>query len=250
MKVQTVKLSPARNSNNSSKRTSYLGAYYIPWGWDAISLRRIQRRPKKLKKSRNLRLNWMATAVAGIKNAHPLIACRYVNAIFLWDCSHLNLRKDNSTPAVTLGMPPTSPLTGAGNTLDTEDSSHNLPQIQQNALQTEQPLSPDFPFDFSKLPYDSSQSTQDQQILSYSSQIAIQPVANGSITDASENTMSSDNTTLCSLAFSLIMNNNRKGYDVAEIDLRLRAGYRYGSAPSDGCRVDNKILFSVLADIL
>ena len=192
----------------------------------------------------------MAMAVVAVKNAHLLVACRYVNAIFLWDYSHPYLLKDNSTPAVTLGMPTTSPLTGADYTPDTEDTSHNLPQNEQNALQTEQPFSRDFSFDFSKLPYNPREPTQDHQMLSYSSQIAIQSVANGSITDTSDNAMFADNTTLCSLAFSLIMNNNRKGYDVAEIDLRLRAGYRYGSAPSEGCRVDNKVLFSVLADIL
>ncbi|KAF2865889.1 hypothetical protein BDV95DRAFT_585297 [Massariosphaeria phaeospora] len=69
-------------------------------------------------------------------------------------------------------------------------------------------------------------------------------------TEVSENAIPLDNTTLCSLAFSLVMVNNRKGYSTTELDIRLRAGYRPGSEPSDGCRIENKVLFSVLAEIL
>ncbi|KAF2106199.1 hypothetical protein BDV96DRAFT_337192 [Lophiotrema nucula] len=58
-----------------------------------------------------------------------------------------------------------------------------------------------------------------------------------------------ENTTLCSLAFSLITTNNRKGIDPMQLEVRLRAGYRPGPTPSDGCRVDNKVLFTVLAEI-
>jgi hypothetical protein len=60
----------------------------------------------------------------------------------------------------------------------------------------------------------------------------------------------SDTTTLCSLAFPLVLKNNLRGYSAAELDLRLRVGYRLGSAPLEGCRIDNKILFTVLAEIL
>jgi hypothetical protein len=56
-------------------------------------------------------------------------------------------------------------------------------------------------------------------------------------------------TTLCSSAFSLVLKNNLKGYSTADLDLKLRVGYRCGAAPSEGCRVDNKVLFSVLAEI-
>jgi hypothetical protein len=59
----------------------------------------------------------------------------------------------------------------------------------------------------------------------------------------------SENTTLCSIAFSMIMKNNRKGYDAAELDLKLRAGYRNCIMWSDGCRIENKTLFKVLAEI-
>ncbi|KAH8706903.1 hypothetical protein GQ44DRAFT_777725 [Phaeosphaeriaceae sp. PMI808] len=59
----------------------------------------------------------------------------------------------------------------------------------------------------------------------------------------------SDTTTLCSSAFSLVLKNNPKGYSAADLDLKLRVGYRCGATPSEGCRVDNKILFNVLAEI-
>jgi hypothetical protein len=59
----------------------------------------------------------------------------------------------------------------------------------------------------------------------------------------------SDTTTLCSLAFPLVLKNNLKGYSAAELELRLRVGYRPGAAQLEGCRIDNKILFTVLAEI-
>ena len=58
-----------------------------------------------------------------------------------------------------------------------------------------------------------------------------------------------EETTLCSLAFSIVVANNRKGYSVTDLDLKLRAGYRNGSVVSEGCRVHNKVLFGVLAEI-
>jgi hypothetical protein len=59
----------------------------------------------------------------------------------------------------------------------------------------------------------------------------------------------SDTTTLCSWAFSLILKNNLKGYSAADLDLKLRAGYRHGATPTEGCRVDNKVLLNVLAEV-
>lgn len=56
-------------------------------------------------------------------------------------------------------------------------------------------------------------------------------------------------TTLCSVAFSMIVKNNRKGYSQPELDLKLRAGYKCGLSASGACRVENKILFQVLAEI-
>ncbi|KAF1842800.1 uncharacterized protein K460DRAFT_314437 [Cucurbitaria berberidis CBS 394.84] len=59
----------------------------------------------------------------------------------------------------------------------------------------------------------------------------------------------SDTTTLCSWAFSLVLKNNLKGYSAADLDLKLRAGYRHGATPTEGCRIDNKILLTVLAEV-
>jgi hypothetical protein len=59
----------------------------------------------------------------------------------------------------------------------------------------------------------------------------------------------SETTTLCSLALSLVFKNNTKGYSIAELDLKLRKGYQPGATLSEGCRVDNTVLFRVLADI-
>lgn len=60
----------------------------------------------------------------------------------------------------------------------------------------------------------------------------------------------SDTTTLCSWAFSLVLKSNLKGYSVADLDLKLRAGYRHGFTPTEGCRIDNKVLLNVLAELM
>ena len=60
----------------------------------------------------------------------------------------------------------------------------------------------------------------------------------------------SDTTTLCSWAFSLLLKSNLKGYSAADLDLKLRAGYRHGVTPTEGCRIDNKVLLNVLAEVV
>jgi hypothetical protein len=64
-----------------------------------------------------------------------------------------------------------------------------------------------------------------------------------------ETSISSESTTLCSVAFSLVMSNNRKGYNSTDLDVKLSSGYIYNTAASGGCRIQNNILFSVLAEI-
>jgi len=59
----------------------------------------------------------------------------------------------------------------------------------------------------------------------------------------------SDTTSLCSWAFSLLLKNNSKGYSAADLDLKLRIGYRHGATPTEGCRIDNKTLLEVLAEV-
>jgi len=59
-----------------------------------------------------------------------------------------------------------------------------------------------------------------------------------------------EDTTLCSVAFSLIMTSNRKGYSTADLDLKLRVGYRNTHATFEGCRIDNRTLIRVLTEIM
>ncbi|KAF2009469.1 hypothetical protein BU24DRAFT_467844 [Aaosphaeria arxii CBS 175.79] len=59
----------------------------------------------------------------------------------------------------------------------------------------------------------------------------------------------SNTTTLCSSAFSLVLKNNLKGYSIADLDLKLRVGYKFCALSPQHCRIDNKILISVLAEI-
>ncbi|KAF2432492.1 hypothetical protein EJ08DRAFT_585236 [Tothia fuscella] len=56
-------------------------------------------------------------------------------------------------------------------------------------------------------------------------------------------------TTLCSLAFSLVMANNQKAYCPHDMESKLQAGYQDGFAAFEGCRIRNKVLFGVLAEI-
>ncbi|BCS23665.1 bZIP transcription factor [Aspergillus puulaauensis] len=60
---------------------------------------------------------------------------------------------------------------------------------------------------------------------------------------------SPDGLTPCSLAYSLAYRYNRKGHETAYLDFRLYIGYRACTAVGDGCVVENKVLFGVLADI-
>jgi hypothetical protein len=57
-------------------------------------------------------------------------------------------------------------------------------------------------------------------------------------------------TTLCTTAFSLVLESNRKGNSAKELDLKLRVEYKFSAIPLNGCRVDNNVLFEVLAEFL
>lgn len=59
----------------------------------------------------------------------------------------------------------------------------------------------------------------------------------------------SETTSLCSWAFSLVIKNNVKGYSAADLYQKLCAGYQFGATPTEGCRVNNKILLGVLAEV-
>lgn len=58
-----------------------------------------------------------------------------------------------------------------------------------------------------------------------------------------------DGSVLCSMAYGLIMQYNRKGYDDLQLNIKLCKGFKKGRTPLEGCRVENKVLVSVLAEI-
>lgn len=60
---------------------------------------------------------------------------------------------------------------------------------------------------------------------------------------------STDNTTACSIAFSIIFQHNKRGLSTAELESRLQAGYLNAQMASEDCRILNQVLFSVLAEI-
>ncbi|KAL2836848.1 hypothetical protein BJX68DRAFT_250302 [Aspergillus pseudodeflectus] len=57
-------------------------------------------------------------------------------------------------------------------------------------------------------------------------------------------------TTLCSVAFNLIIQCNRTGEDVLELETKLRYGYKMPAGPGEGCRVDNGTLLAVLCELV
>lgn len=59
----------------------------------------------------------------------------------------------------------------------------------------------------------------------------------------------SDGTTACPIAFNLILQNNVRGYSITRLESKLLAGYRNNANASESCRILNKVLFAVLAEI-
>jgi hypothetical protein len=79
---------------------------------------------------------------------------------------------------------------------------------------------------------------------------AAQAVGSGTVDEALGGAATEEDTTLCSVAYSLVTISNRKGYNVSDLDIKLRAGYRYTATTFEGCRIENKVLLGVLAEIL
>jgi hypothetical protein len=132
--------------------------------------------------------------------------------------------------------------------MDVEARIQDGLQVFENLTQVDPVLSWE-PFDF---PTDSPSILESLQTDSQATSL-IQLAGDITRTEANSSTMPaedvSDTTTLCSLAFSLVLKNNLKGYSAADLDLKLRVGYICGATPSEGCRVENKILINVLAEI-
>lgn len=57
-------------------------------------------------------------------------------------------------------------------------------------------------------------------------------------------------TIVCAVALELVMNYNTKNLSISELDMRLRCGYRSARFQWEGCRVDNHVLFAVLAEVM
>lgn len=58
-----------------------------------------------------------------------------------------------------------------------------------------------------------------------------------------------ETSTVCSLALSLIFRHNRKGLSMAELQKQLKPGMRAALGASGECRIEDSVLFQVLADI-
>lgn len=58
-----------------------------------------------------------------------------------------------------------------------------------------------------------------------------------------------DGTTACPIAFNLILQNNVRGYSFARLESKLLVGYQTAGNEGTGCRILNKVLFAVLAEI-
>ena len=60
--------------------------------------------------------------------------------------------------------------------------------------------------------------------------------------------VASGDTTACSVAFSMLLQNNHRGYTTSDMDARLRVGYRR-DVMGEGCSVANTVLFQLLSEI-
>ena len=61
--------------------------------------------------------------------------------------------------------------------------------------------------------------------------------------------VSDSSSTLFSIAIQMVSRYNKKRLSEAELNQRLRCGFRQALEPSQGCRVENYVLFNVLAEI-
>lgn len=59
----------------------------------------------------------------------------------------------------------------------------------------------------------------------------------------------SESMTGCSIAFSMLLSNNSRGYSFADIEARLQEAYRKDDSVAEGCSVLNKVLFQLLSEI-
>jgi hypothetical protein len=63
------------------------------------------------------------------------------------------------------------------------------------------------------------------------------------------NNYGTDGTTACPIAYRLLLQNNARCYSIATLESKLLAGYQTAGNDGDSCRILNKVLFAVLAEI-
>jgi hypothetical protein len=73
--------------------------------------------------------------------------------------------------------------------------------------------------------------------------IGVTPAPNNLIAELS------GSTTLCTTAFSLVLDRNARGYSSEYLDSKLKSGYRLSTMPLEGCRIENHVLLEVLVEI-
>lgn len=75
------------------------------------------------------------------------------------------------------------------------------------------------------------------------------PTTGCCVMDAAVPLSDSESTTVCSLALSMVFQHNKKQLTLIELNEKLRFGFRKALKPFQECRVENRILFEVLAEI-
>jgi hypothetical protein len=58
-----------------------------------------------------------------------------------------------------------------------------------------------------------------------------------------------EKTTLCSIAYRLVFQCNKQGLGDTELNVKMQHGFQAGRTRLEGCRIDNEVLISVLAEI-
>ncbi|KAJ4989595.1 hypothetical protein SVAN01_04972 [Stagonosporopsis vannaccii] len=165
-------------------------------------------------------------------------------------CSSSSLSLDILQPDLTqtVTRKPQTEYAPIVSSIDAEARTQDALQFFESLTQVNAVLSWE-PFDFPNIPTSALEPLQTDIPAESLAQLTGDALSTESFSNTIQAEDVSDTTTLCSSAFSLVLKNNLKGYSAADLDLKLRVGYRCGAAPSEGCRVDNKVLINVLAEI-
>jgi len=173
------------------------------------------------------------------------VTCIYF--LHSWEGSDDHVHKAASSTIVTLGSQPLELHQEAPSEIADEGTDSGSIRHWQNLLQSEGASPGNVSSSVSYLAGSAAEAmyvrSQTQMNNEIGEQSPAAETAGGTCMELSENT------TLCTLAFSLVLTNNLKGYTADYLDAKMRSGYICGSNPSEGCRISNKVLFSVLAEI-